>query len=124
MKFILTLANLVGVFCGTMLCLGAELTYPVFPLNGAPEMNSKWDEKTWMNIPVANGFTGIKTGEFIQKRQTAFKMGWHENNLYMMIRCEEPEPDKISPTSAGRKNQKKFSTSKLIFYKSSKVITS
>lgn len=73
----------------------AELAYPVFPLEQAPVMDGKWNGSTWENIPEATGFMSIKNGSFVSMRQTAFKMGRYGNNLYIAVKCEEPEPDKI-----------------------------
>lgn len=85
------------ILTGAFLSLvsGAEFAYPVFPLKDLPAMNGKWDGKAWSDIPTAIGFTSVKTGSFVQLRQTSFKMGWHGNNLYIAIKCDEPEPDKI-----------------------------
>jgi hypothetical protein len=73
----------------------AENAYPVFPLAQAPAMDGKWNGGAWESIPAAVGFTNIKTGDFVQTRQTSFKMGRYGDNLYIAVKCEEPEPDKI-----------------------------
>lgn len=72
-----------------------EPDYPVFPLERAPAMDGRWNGMAWENIPAAIGLMSIKTGSFVSMRQTAFKIGCHGNNLYIVVKCEEPEPDKI-----------------------------
>lgn len=90
---------LLMVVVGVTICLpgasGAQLGYPVFPLKEAPAMDGRWEGKAWADIPAAVGFTSNKTGEFLLSRQTAFRMGRHGGNLYIAVRCEEPEPDKV-----------------------------
>ncbi len=91
---------LAAIILGVMVLTGvtaisAELAYPVFPLEQAPLMDGKWNGSAWENIPAAIGFTSIKNGSFVSMRQTAFKIGRYEDNLYIAVKCEEPEPDKI-----------------------------
>ena len=69
--------------------------YPVFPLPQAPAMDGKWDGGAWKDIPAATGFMSTKTGQFVTTRQTAFKMGWFGGSLYVAVKCDEPQPDKI-----------------------------
>ena len=73
-----------------------EAAYPVFPLQQAPAMDGKWNGPAWENIPEAAGFLSLKTGGLISARQTSFKMGWYGSDLYLAVRCEEPEPDKVN----------------------------
>lgn len=84
-----------AVLFTTFLCMGEELSYPVFPLKKAPAMNGEWSTGAWEDIPAATGLSQMKTGEFSQMRQTAFKMGWFENDLYISVRCNEPTPERI-----------------------------
>ena len=95
MRLILSAIVLVwGVLSGVAVT-AAENAYPVFPLQQAPAMDGKWDGGAWENIPEAIGFTSLKTGAFVSMRQTSFKMGRYGDNLYIAVKCEEPEPDKI-----------------------------
>ena len=91
---------LAAIILGVMVLTGvtaisAELAYPVFPLAQAPAMDGKWNGSAWENIPEAIGFTSLKTGDFVSMRQTAFKMGRYGSDLYIAVKCEEPEPEKI-----------------------------
>ncbi len=95
MRYILSAIVLAwGVLTGVALT-AAENAYPVFPMQQAPAMDGKWNGGAWESIPAAVGFTNIKTGDFVQTRQTSFKMGRYGDNLYIAVKCEEPEPDKI-----------------------------
>ena len=75
--------------------IAAEISYPVFPLAKAPQMDGKWDGSVWENIPVATGFRSLHSGSFAPMRQTVFKMSWYGNSLYIVVKCDEPQPDKI-----------------------------
>jgi len=74
---------------------GGEPTYSVYPLPQAPEMDGKWDESVWENIPATTNFKVYKNGGAVTSRQTGFKMGTYKDNLYIAVKCEEPQPDKI-----------------------------
>ena len=95
MRLILSAIVLVWVVLAGVALTAAEISYPVFPLQQAPAMDGKWNGGVWESIPAAIGFTDIKTGTFVQTRQTSFKMGRYGDNLYIAVKCEEPEPDKI-----------------------------
>jgi hypothetical protein len=91
---------LAAIILGVMILTGdsaisAEVAYPVFPLEQVPVMDGKWNGSAWENIPAAIGLTSIKNGSFVSMRQTAFKIGRYGDNLYIAVKCEEPEPDKI-----------------------------
>ena len=83
-----------GVLAGITLTAG-EISYPVFPLLQAPKMDGKWGGSVWENIPAAIGFVSNKNGAFVSRCQTAFKMGAYGDNLYIAVKCNEPQPDKI-----------------------------
>ncbi len=93
MKLILSIIVLLTLSGVTT--IAAELNYPVFPLVKAPAMDGKWDNRVWESIPTATGFRSLQSGSFAPMRQTAFKMGWFGNDLYIVAKCDEPQPDKI-----------------------------
>ena len=74
---------------------GAEPVCSVYALAQSPEMDGKWDESVWKNIPVTAGFRNYKNGSAVTERQTGFKTGAYGENLYIAVKCKEPEPDKI-----------------------------
>lgn len=74
----------------------ADLSYPVYPMKAAPAMNGKWDCDSWKDIPVASGFIRMQDGKFLQIRQTSFRMGWYGRDLYVAVKCEEPELDSVT----------------------------
>ena len=94
MKFLLSAIVLAGLVLAT--ARAEEAAYPVFPLQQAPAMDGKWNGPAWEDIPEATGFLNIKSGGLISMRQTSFKMGWYGSDLYLAVRCEEPEPDKVN----------------------------
>jgi hypothetical protein len=74
---------------------GGEPTYSVYPLPQAPEMDGKWDESVWKAIPSTANFKVYKNGGAVTRRRTGFKMGTYKDNLYIAVKCEEPQPDKV-----------------------------
>ena len=95
MKSILSLFVLTWVVMTAATACADEVAYPVFPLQQAPAMNGEWNGAAWANIPEAAGFLSTKTGGLISTRQTSFKMGWYGSNLYLAVKCEEPDPGKV-----------------------------
>ncbi|MFA6176914.1 MAG: sugar-binding protein, partial [Phycisphaerae bacterium] len=93
MKFLLSAIVLAGLVLAT--ARAEEAAYPVFPLQQAPAMDGKWNGPAWEDIPEATGFLNIKSGGLISTRQTSFKMGWYGSNLYLAVKCEEPDPAKV-----------------------------
>ena len=90
---------------GTGLCVASEATErgaaagrpcPVFRLPKAPDLKaSTYEDAVWENIPWATGF--YKLGAFRKVTvQTRFQIGFTEEALHVRVRCEEPDPDRIS----------------------------
>jgi len=61
--------------------------------NGKTEGNSVWD-----NIPAGANFNCLG-GHSLADKQTSFKMGYTAEALYIAIKCQEPEMDKIKASS-------------------------
>ena len=95
MRLILSAIVLAWIVLAGITVSAAELAYPVFPLGQAPAMDGKWNGSAWENIPEVIGFTSLKTGDFVSMRQTAFKMGRYGSDLYIAVKCDEPEPEKV-----------------------------
>lgn len=76
--------------------------YPVYALNKVPEMNLEKDLPLWRDIPEAKGFVKHRTHQWLEvERQTSFKMAYHNQTLYILVRCEEPYMDRIKADPAG-----------------------
>ena len=74
---------------------GAEAVFPVVALKQAPGDAADWDAALWKDVPVASGFHGLKAREFAPRRQTLFRMGWHGDALYVLVKCLEPDMENI-----------------------------
>ena len=69
---------------------GERVSYPVHFISVAPEIDGKLDEPVWQSLPEATGFY-VLGGDLARAKQTFFRMGWDKDNLYIGIRCEEPD---------------------------------
>lgn len=73
------------------LTLNTFRKYPVFKLPRKPILNTGIDDGVWSNIALARGFFSTKKCEQYadEDAQTSFKIGWFENNLYIIAECED-----------------------------------
>ncbi len=69
---------------------GEKTNYPVHFISVAPEIDGRLDEPVWQSLPEATGFY-VLGGEVAKAKQTFFRMGWDKDNLYIGIKCEEPD---------------------------------
>ncbi len=69
---------------------GAAIYYPVFQLDAAPELDGRADEPGWASLVEATGFNVLGTAAHTDK-QTAFRIGWHDQTLYLAATCHEPD---------------------------------
>ena len=71
--------------------------YPCYQLIEEPVLDGKIEEKAWSNIPRATGFfILLGKGGCALEKQTYFKAGWNEKAIYVAVRSEEPEPEKMT----------------------------
>ena len=59
-----------------------------------PVLDGKLEEEFWKGIEEATNFIILST-EKIAKKQTSFKIAYSKQAIYVGIRCEEPDMDKI-----------------------------
>jgi len=73
-----------------------ERVYPCYRVNSPIKIDGKIDEPAWRVLPEATGFSvpGLKLTCLVV-RQTSFRLGWDDSNLYLAVRCAEPTPEKI-----------------------------
>ncbi len=65
--------------------------------NSSPEIDGLMNDSCWNQVEWGNDFTQIQPKENIApSQQTAFKILYDDNNLYVFIRAWDSEPDKIS----------------------------
>ena len=63
----------------------------------APEIDGEMNDSCWNQVEWGNDFIQIQPKENIApSQQTAFKVLYDDNNLYVFIRACDSEPEKIS----------------------------
>ncbi|MDD5484063.1 MAG: sugar-binding protein [Kiritimatiellae bacterium] len=74
-------------------------SYPCHRLAQSPVIDGKVNDAAWQNMPEAIGFYIYRgAGEYAVEKQTSFKAGWTEEALYLAVRAEEPNPEKLRTT--------------------------
>lgn len=69
--------------------------YPLYQLPEAPVIDGKADS-VWDVIPAGQGFRFIATGQFVLQKSTWVKAAVKDETLYLLIHCEEPNPEKLN----------------------------
>ena len=64
-------------------------TITAYPLMGKIKIDGKLDEKDWKNADVTTRFQNSRTGVIV-KEQTAVKIAYDAENIYLGIECIEP----------------------------------
>ncbi len=70
--------------------------YPIQPIGTAPVIDGKLDDACWNQLPAAGTFVDDKAKP--SPAQTIVRMGYDDKNLYIAVRVEEPEMDKVKAT--------------------------
>ncbi|MHC4873218.1 MAG: sugar-binding protein [Planctomycetota bacterium] len=60
----------------------------------APVLDGELKEDIWKNAAVATSFRASKTGKVLKVQTTVYFL-YDNNNIYLGVKCQEPEPDKI-----------------------------
>ncbi len=68
--------------------------YYIYKLKGRINLDGKIDEEIWDKVPIATGFK-ITGSKIYAKRQTYFRAFYDDENIYIGIKCKEPEINKI-----------------------------
>ena len=76
--------------------------YPCVRLAGPIKLDGRLDDAAWQSAPEQTGFLIAATGTFAFKRQTAFRMGWDDEALYLAFRCMEPEAAALAKDPGAR----------------------
>lgn len=80
---------------GACAAAAVDQTYPVYQLRQAPDLSVKaYEEAVWANVPWATGFYRLSTSRKVDL-QTHFKIGFTRDALYFLVKCDEPQMDKI-----------------------------
>jgi hypothetical protein len=70
-------------------------TYNCYPIQTPPKIDGLLDDEAWRALPASDSFTVLTTAEYAEK-QTYIKLGWDIKNLYVAVRCDEPDMKLLS----------------------------
>ena len=92
-----------------------ERVYPCHRMAGPITVDGRLDEAAWAALPEASGVR-IPTpeGHLAVVRQTHFRAGWDDANLYLAVRCEEPDVTQAQ-ASAGNPGMGSFGQNSIEF---------
>ena len=71
--------------------------YPCTRTERPPVLDGKLDDAVWQRATLVSGFTLLNTDKLVSP-QTSFRLLWDDKYLYLAVKCDEPQMDKISPT--------------------------
>lgn len=103
MKNILKSSNLsviLFLLLGGYLHAGNLRAYHAEPAKQPPTLNGDISDSCWEKVPETSGFVKFPHGGETEP-QTGFKAIYDDKNLYLAIRCEEPETDKLLKNQKG-----------------------
>ena len=73
--------------------------YPCHRLDGAIKIDGECGDEAWQKHPLATGFVIPGRGRVALARQSEFRMAWDDKNLYVAVRCQEPNAEHINVAS-------------------------
>jgi len=82
---------------------------PAFALDG------KLGDTAWQRAPLVSGFTHFGK-DLLVPVQTSFRVLWDEKNLYLGLRCDEPQIDKLRPLRYAHDEHAIFSNETIEFF--------
>jgi hypothetical protein len=74
----------------------ARKAYPCHRLPGPVTIDGQLDEAAWNGLPESTGFFLLKTRAYSKERQTAFRIGWDDQAIYVGFRCSEPAAEELA----------------------------
>ena len=69
--------------------------YTAYQMAKPPAIDGNMNDPGWTNIPWAYGFKNLYEKWVFSPKQTAFKIGYDNDFLYLAIRCFEPDMAKV-----------------------------
>ena len=78
--------------------LGGE--YPCHRVSSPVTVDGKLDEPCWRTLPEQTGFRIAASDGYAAVRQSRFRMGWDDTNLYIGAEFDEPDMAKMAPGGA------------------------
>lgn len=97
-RIVLTVCSLFSLFSFLSASQAEERCYPCYRISSPITLDGKLQEAAWQSLPEAAGFYILYRKDYAPYKQTFFKMGWDAKNIYLGIKCEEPDIKKIKAT--------------------------
>ena len=87
---------MIGIVCmlSSLTIAAEERIYTCYKLTKEPVLDGKLDDTGWKNVPEESGFVK-RASNSLTSKQTYFKMGYTGQGIYIGIKCEEPEIEKV-----------------------------
>jgi len=89
--------------------------YPCPRAEQAPVLDGKLDDAVWQRAWLVSGFTVLNTDKLVSP-QTSFRLMWDDKYLYLGVKCDEPQMDKISPVRYTHDQPAVFSGESIEFF--------
>jgi len=80
-----------------------------------PVIDGRLDDAAWSAAPSASGFVWYDRLEALAV-QTSFSLVWDDDALYLGVRCDEPQIDKLTPLPVPRDAHQVFGTEAIEFF--------
>lgn len=93
----------------------AQREYPCYFMTDKPLLDGL-EDKVWKTIPEATGFYTLGGEKYALEKQTYFRIGWREDALYLLIKCEESDINNISAKLKDGEDLFKEDSIELFFY--------
>ena len=101
-KIVLVICLLCCLFLFSSLSLADGRFYPCYLVKSPITLDGKLRETVWQSLPEVGGFYILHRKEYAVYKQTFFRIGWDEKNIYIGIKCVDPDIEKIKITRKDR----------------------
>ncbi|MDP6113695.1 MAG: DUF4838 domain-containing protein [Planctomycetota bacterium] len=64
--------------------------YPCHRISKVPKIDGRADDPAWRSLPEVTGFLIATSRNYARTRQTRFRIGWDDENIYVSAHCIEP----------------------------------
>ncbi|MFA6716971.1 MAG: sugar-binding protein [Victivallaceae bacterium] len=69
--------------------------YPCYMISSPVKIDGQLDESAWRSLPETAGFHILHRQKYAEFKQTFFKAGWNRKNLYLGVKCIEPDISQV-----------------------------
>ncbi len=86
---------LLAIVCSSPAFAADKRAYRCYRLAAPPAMDGQLNDDAWKALPASNSFRNLADGAYTAK-QTYIKLGWNDQDLFIGVRCDEPEMKLLS----------------------------